>query len=181
MSTQLQQVGISLSNDSGFSAASYFAGLMRSGVLKLFEMEDDRDKPIVSARAVLPDGQKYSFRILDDALIGMEEWRKDHKSLAEESMETILAAAKQEVRGHGKRRRPRDVCIMQSREGVEGIGFIWYEDSFDGALRWAKEQMASGLVRWMAILHEFNDGTYEITVFDSLMEKVPDIALKSQV
>ena len=79
MSTQLQQVGISLSNDSGFSAASYFAGLMRSGVLKLFEMEDDRDKPIVSARAVLPDGQKYSFRILDDALIGMEEWRKDHK------------------------------------------------------------------------------------------------------
>jgi len=82
MSTQLQQVGISLSNDSGFSAASYFAGLMRSGVLKLFEMEDDRDKPIVSARAVLPDGQKYSFRILDDALIGMEEWRKDHKSLA---------------------------------------------------------------------------------------------------
>ena len=34
------------------------------------------------ARAVLPDGQKYSFRILDDALIGMEEWRKDHKSLA---------------------------------------------------------------------------------------------------
>ena len=41
--------------------------------------------------------------------------------------------------------------------------------------------MASGLVRWMAILHDFNDGTYEITVFDSLMEKVPDIALKSQV
>lgn len=328
MSTQLQQVGISLSNDSGFSAASYFAELMRSGVLKLFEMEDDRDKPIVSARAVLPDGQKYSFRILangdrtditllradgasgfdvelfrrfiiavdplwaglngdgladiasicssgahlftiprfpqfsywsrrydilfsgrlqmlerfdfcrvqklpngfwiellsdgpndldqkrgivqrfllsedvweggtkvssavqlallnrqslDDALIGMEEWHKDHKSLAEESMETILAAAKQEVRRHGKRRRPRDVCIMQSREGVEGIGFIWYEDSFDGALRWAKEQMASGLVRWMAILHDFNDGTYEITVFDSLMEKVPDTALKSQV
>ena len=328
MSTQLQQVGISLSNDSGFSAASYFAGLMRSGVLKLFEMEDDRDKPLVSARAVFPDGQKYSFRILangdrtditllradgasgfdvelfrrfiiavdplwaglngdgladiasicssgahlftiprfpqfsywsrrydtlfsgrlqmlerfdfcrvqklsngfwiellsdgpndldqkrgivqrfllsedvweggtkvssavqlallnrqslDDALIGMEEWRKDHKSLAEESMETILAAAKQEVRRHGKRRRPRDVCIMQSREGVEGIGFIWYEDSFDGALRWAKEQMASGLVRWMAILHDFNDGTYEITVFDSLMEKVPDTALKSQV
>jgi hypothetical protein len=49
------------------------------------------------------------------------------------------------------------------------------------ALRWAKEQMASGLVRWMAILHDFNDGTYEITVFDSLMEKVPDTALKSQV
>ena len=45
----------------------------------------------------------------------------------------------------------------------------------------AKEQMESGLVRWMAILHDFNDGTYEITVFDSLMEKVPDTALKSQV
>ena len=64
---------------------------------------------------------------------------------------------------------------MQSREGVEGIGFVWYEDSFDGALRWAKEQMASGLVRWMAILHDFNDGAYEITVFDSLMEEVASV------
>lgn len=64
------------------------------------------------------------------------------------------------------------VSCSPDREGVEGIGFIWYEDSFDGALRWAKEQMASGLVRWMAILHDFNDGAYEITVFDSLMEEV---------
>ena len=322
MSTQLQQVGISLSNDSGFSAASYFAGLMRSGVLKLFEMEDDRDKPIVSARAVLPDGQKYSFRILangdrtditllradgasgfdvelfrrfiiavdplwaglngdgladsvpicssgahlftiprfsqfsywsrrydtlfsgrlqmlerfdfcrvqklsngfwieilcdglvdlgqkrrivqrfllsedfwedgtnvssavqlallnrqslDDALAGMEKWRKDHKTLAAESMAKILAAARHEVSRYGKRRRSHDVCIVQSREGVEGIGVIWHENSYDGALRWVKEQMASGLVRWMAILHDFNGGTYEITVFDSLMEEVTSV------
>ena len=322
MISQLQHIEIVLSNEARFSVANHFAGLMRSGALKLFEMEDGCDKQLVSARAVLPDGQKYSFRILtngermditllrangasgfdvelfrrfiiavdplwaglngegltdiapicssgahlftiprfpqfsywsrrydtlfsgrlqvldrfdfccvrellngfwieilcdglvdlgqkrrivqrfllsedfwedgtnvssavqlallnrqslDDALAGMEKWRKGHKTIAAESMAKILAAARHEVSRYGKRRRSHDVCIVQSREGVEGIGVIWHENSYDGALRWVKEQMASGLVRWMAILHDFNGGTYEITVFDSLMEEVTSV------
>ena len=322
MITQLQRIGIVLSNEAGFSAANHFARLIRSGALKSFEVEDGCDKQLVSANARLLNGQKYSFRILangdrtditllraegasgfdvelfkrfiiavdplwaglnsdgvvdimpicssgahlftipsfpqfsywsrrydilfsgrlqdldrfdfcyvrellngfwieilcdglvdlgqkrrivqrfllsedfwedgtnvssavqlallnhqslDDALVGMEKWRKDHKTLAAESMAKILATTRQEVRRHGKRRRSHDVCIVQSREGMEGISFIWHENSYDGALRWAKEQMASGLVRWMAILHDFNGGTYEITVFDSLMEEVASV------